>query len=183
MRSKRQPKNCNCGSHAFVPCTKGRVAIFDVTDSAAVGRFNWTTIKPGGPTARRVYAQRRVMVGDELIAICLHKEIFGAAECQIDHINGDGLDCRRENLRAATNAQNQMNKITTTAKSGYRGVHKTKNGWLATISKTENGNRRQRQRFLGYHKTAIDAAMAYDRAAIVLFGEFARPNFNNQQRI
>lgn len=89
----------------------------------------------------------------------------------IDHKNRNGLDCRRENLRAATSSQNLGNtakKRTNT--SGFKGVywHRKLNKWFAQI--TCNG----KQRHLGCFAEKEAAADAYIRAAKELFGEFAR---------
>jgi len=90
----------------------------------------------------------------------------------VDHINGFGLDNRRSNLRAsdyATNATNQRIRKNNT--SGYKGVARNGRGWRALIQK--DGHKTH----LGTFATPELAALAYDQAAIELFGEFARPNF------
>ncbi len=91
----------------------------------------------------------------------------------VDHINMDTRDNRRCNLRLATQSQNLCNvgrKVTNT--SGYKGVslHKASGRWQATIVKN------RRQHHLGLYDTAREAALAYDRAALQLHGEFARTN-------
>ena len=90
-----------------------------------------------------------------------------------DHINGNGLDNRRCNLRKCTHAQNMRNrKVHTNNKCGFKGVYKVKNRnlWRAEI-------RFQRERIkLGYFKTAVLASVAYDNAALKYHGEFARTN-------
>lgn len=94
---------------------------------------------------------------------------------EIDHINGNGLDNRMENLRIVTRLQNSMNqhkkKI---GKSKYKGItYDTRsNSWQARIGKNN-------QRFnIGTFKKEEDAAQAYDNKAKELFGEFACLNFN-----
>ncbi len=104
----------------------------------------------------------------------LHNLIMG--ECPnkwVDHINGDSSDNRRENLRFATPLQNSLNsRKRSTSSSLYKGVTKRTDGrYQARIGL--NGKRRN----LGYYDSPIDAAMAYDRAAFLYFGEYARPNF------
>lgn len=104
----------------------------------------------------------------------LHRLIMNAPEgMHVDHINGDPLDNRRENLRIATPQQNQANsRKRAAATSHYKGVswHKKSKQWRATI----NFNRKQEH--LGFFKDQDLAAAAYDARARQLFGEFACPN-------
>lgn len=96
------------------------------------------------------------------------------AGVMIDHINGDKLDNRRENLRLCTNSQNQANRKLTRGVSKFKGVgwQKTAWGghWFAKI--TVNGS----VVCLGSHHTDLDAAKAYNEAAVLHFGEFAHLN-------
>ena len=92
----------------------------------------------------------------------------------VDHINGDTLDNRRENLRVCTHQQNMRNRRK--ARIGactYKGVYfrAGKNRWHANIK--ENG----RHVHLGSFRTQEAAAAAYDIAALLRFGEFACLNF------
>ena len=91
----------------------------------------------------------------------------------VDHINGDGLDNRRANLRVVTQSHNQRNRrASRTGTSQYLGVHKVKSTghWEATIS--PGG----RTIHLGTFIDERDAALAYDLAAREMYGEFANPN-------
>ncbi len=94
----------------------------------------------------------------------------------VDHINCSRADNRRENLRLATNAQNQFNRDlprhnTTGFKGVYRSGPRSKRPWQAAI--TFN----YKKIHLGSFDTAEEAAVAYDNAAGQLAGEFARGNF------
>jgi HNH endonuclease/AP2 domain len=92
---------------------------------------------------------------------------------QIDHKDTNKLNCRRSNLRLATHNENQRNKlIQTNNTSGYKGVswRKDQLKWTAYIKL--NGNKIH----LGYFATAKEAAIAYNVAAINLFGEYANLN-------
>ena len=90
----------------------------------------------------------------------------------VDHINHNGLDNRRPNLRLATRSQNAANLGPyANNTSGYKGVDFNRGKWRARIR--EGGVRY----FLGYFETAEDAARAYDTKAHELFGEFASLNF------
>jgi hypothetical protein len=88
----------------------------------------------------------------------------------VDHVNCDGLDNRRTNLRLATRQQNQANaRRRSDNKSGYKGVifDKARNKWRAEIRSM--GIRK----YLGRFDTADEAYRAYCDAATILFGEFA----------
>lgn len=94
-------------------------------------------------------------------------------EHEVDHINGDGLDNRRSNLRLCNRSQNGANRVSPNREIKYRGVYKSKNG---------NGFKAQIKAFrrnihIGVFDTEEDAARAYDAKAREYFGEFARTNF------
>lgn len=102
--------------------------------------------------------------------IYLHRHLLGEAGLYVDHINGNGLDCRRSNLRVATASQNSHNRqIATNNKSGKKGVrwHKSAKKWVAVIRHEGHS------RTLGYFSDLEAAARAYDEAAQRLFGKFA----------
>lgn len=103
----------------------------------------------------------------------MHWEIVGqpAGMDHVDHINGDGLDNRRCNLRHATRSQNAINQdLSVRNKSGHRGVHwsKARKRWIAVISYE------RRQHYLGSFRTKEEAAEAYAKAAEKHHGEFRR---------
>lgn len=92
----------------------------------------------------------------------------------VDHINGNKLDNRRENLRICTEIENMRNKkLYGTNKSGFMGVYKSRNKWTAQI--TIN----YKNIFLGRFDTAIDAARSRDEAVKKQYGGFGRLNFPN----
>lgn len=91
----------------------------------------------------------------------------------IDHINGDKIDNRVANLRPATNAQNIQNgDIRSSNTSGAKGVTWSRHNrkWQAQIGCGSS------KKHIGYFTSVVDAAAAYDRVALELFGEFARTN-------
>jgi hypothetical protein len=150
----------------------GHIALVDDDDFPAVlAAGPWRLDRNG----RRLYAVRDL---SQTRHQRLHRFITGDPPHDIDHVNGDGLDNRRANLRPCNDAQNQANSIPVLARSGYRGVARTPSGrWRASI-KLANRNIH-----LGLFATAEDAARAYDAAAIEAWGEYARPNFPQAARV
>jgi hypothetical protein len=107
----------------------------------------------------------------------LHRLIMGVEDSTlvVDHINRNGLDNRRSNLRIVTSQENRFNsRKTHTLKntSIYKGVQKRRNKWIARI-----GINRGRL-FLGYFNTEEEAAKAYDKKALELYGDKAYTNFD-----
>ncbi len=105
--------------------------------------------------------------------VYLHRWILDAPEgIQVDHVNGDGLDNRRENLRLATPRQNSENQTKPTrSATGFRGVREVAPGSFAAYVNTRN-----RQVHLGCWGTAEEAAVARDYE-VARVGSRARPNF------
>lgn len=106
----------------------------------------------------------------------MHRQVMRALGGElIDHKNGKGIDNQRDNLRIASSSQNSANRRAARkgSKSQYKGVswHKQHGRWYAGICHN------YKQIFLGLHDDEVEAAKAYDRKAIELFGEFAKLNF------
>ena len=158
----------------IIPLTKGHVAPVDDEDYDELSRFNWQVDEWG-------YAVRyQGLPGGKQTTIRMHRQILNAPRgVEIDHVNRDTLDNRRENLRVATRRQNMAN----TSKgprntSGFKGVSsdRARGTFRATIKGPEKSV------FLGRFTTAVAAAKAYDVAALKMFGEFARTNFGHGKR-
>lgn len=147
----------------------GTHAIIDTSD--------YDQVITGGPwhahhSRRTIYAQRNVERDGIWGTEYLHQFLTGHP--MTDHKDSDGLNNQRANLRAATHSQNGANRrVGVSNTSGFKGVYSRGKGrWQAQI-------RQQGKRFtLGTHATAADAAMAYDRAAVRMFGEFANTNYD-----
>lgn len=143
----------------------GLHAIVDEEDAELVNQYRWHPVLIRG----EFYAA----TSDGYSRLYLHRLITGAKRgFDVDHINGTGLDNRRENLRVCTHAQNQRNlHRTKPSKSGFRGVWPANSKWSAIITASE------KRRYLGVFVTPEDAARAYDTAARELFGQFGTYNF------
>jgi hypothetical protein len=160
-----------------IPLTQGMVAIVDDED-AYLAAYNWCA----SPEASTRYAVRGVRRGGRQVTIRLHRVITNAPPgFDVDHINGNGLDCRRSNLRVVTRAQNTRNaRRRRDNTSGFKGVSwSAKAGrWSARVGSGIRGKRI----WLGYFSTKEAAARAYDDAARAQYGQYASPNFDNPTR-
>jgi len=145
--------------------TRGKVALIDDEDYWRCMQYNWTAIVSNG----KWYAKRHIGGGTHQR---LHNFILKTSDL-LDHINGDGLDNRKSNLRKASPHQNSMNNAKTKNRtsSKYKGVHKKGSSFVASI-----GHNRTTL-YLGSFKTEEEAAKVYDKKAKELFGEFANLNF------
>jgi len=135
--------------------------IIDAADKKHVARKKWNLDAFG-------------YVGSGHPRIWLSRYIMGnvPAMLDVDHIDGDKLNNRKSNLRLATRSQNLANKRCVLSKSGLKGVSwdKGKRKWASKISKDYNSIH------IGHFNNKFDAAIAYDKKAVELFGEFAATN-------
>lgn len=154
---------------SLIPLTQGKFAVVDDDDYAWLSQWSWTAVKPR--KSRSWYAHMQ----DGRRTRALHRVIMGdPAGAEVDHVNGDGLDNRRENLRVVTHQQNTRNtRLRRTSRSGYKGVSKAKHVDAYRARIFLDG----KEVWLGYFKSAVEAARAYDEAARRLFGKYASLNF------
>jgi hypothetical protein len=154
-----------------IKLTQNMVAMVDDEDFDYLNQFRWHTIK--GP--RNVFYARRC-VKPRLMHRIILKAHNGVI---VDHKDRNGLNNKKSNLRLCTELQNNRNSIMhTDNKSGFKGVcfdynHRGSKQWVAQICI----NRKIKK--IGYYSTKEAAAYAYDEAAKLYFGEFARTNFNS----
>lgn len=143
-----------------IPLTRGLVAVIDAADWPLIASRKWSAVK----SKNTFYAQSGLGM--------MHRVILGLkpSDADVDHKDGNGLNNRRDNLRVATNSQNMANRRCFNS-NGFKGIQKINNGYAAYIG--------AKRKYLGFFKTPQEAARAYDRAAVELYGEFANLNFKS----
>jgi hypothetical protein len=153
---------------AEIIISDGTSVIVDAEDYDWLINWKWSAHGEG-------YAMRGEHIGNRKYKyFTMHREIIGAKKGDIvDHVNGNKLDNRKENLRIANRSQNATNSKHRKNKSGYRGVcmDKRRGLWKSEI-RVGDGKRK----FLGYYEAKIEAAKAYNDAATKYHGEFAKLN-------
>ena len=149
----------------------GHDVLLDEEDLHLMESTSWFIRRSGGTS----YVQHNTYAGHEYSGYeSLHRLIAGCGQGDVvDHINGNGLDNRRCNLRICSHAENLRNrKIHANNNSGFKGVYFDRSlsvrPWRAQI-------RVAGKKFnLGRYSTAEEASQAYKKAAVRLHGEFAR---------
>jgi hypothetical protein len=157
-----------------VPLTRGYMALVDDADYESVSAHKWCARvdRRRDGTIRSVYAGRTAHVAGKKIFQSLHRYILGLGNSimAVDHVNHNGLDNRRENLRLATYSQNAANnRKRRNTSSRYKGVrwHRATEKWEARIGVAG------KLKYLGLFTSEEAAALAYAEAASKAFGEFA----------
>jgi hypothetical protein len=158
-----------------IQLTHGRIALVDDQDYKELSRFRWFAKTEGGIS----YAVRNSIADGQRRTIRMHTQIMNPPRGKVcDHINHNGLDNQRSNLRVCTHSENCKNqkKPRDAKTSQYKGVYflKEVNKWRARIG---DGGKYNLGRFLD----EIEAARAYDLKARELYGEFACLNFPKEQ--
>ena len=153
-----------------IKLTQGYIAIVDDEDFEELNQYSWSILK----SPNTMYANRYYSLGSKRVTQRMHRFILDAPSgVMVDHINQNGLDNRRCNIRLCNRMQNGWNrKISKNNKSGYKGVafHKIDKRYRSSIM--ANG----KAYVLGNFKCKHEAAKAYNKKAIELYGEFARLN-------
>ena len=159
-----------------IPLTHGLVALIDAEDYKLVSKHKWhakiCATRPG-----LIYAATNETQNGKQRTIRLHRLLLNIIDPKIfvDHINHNGLDNRKENLRICTNTQNCRNakKRLANGASKFKGV-----SWSKRCNKFHAAIQINKQyKHIGYFTSELEAAKAYDKVAKTYFGEFAYLNF------
>lgn len=166
-RKKRQARIE--GALAYIPLTQGYEAVIDASDAPLVAGINWCALVD----KRNVYAVYKQGPAGGQRTVRMHRLLMGEPEgLEVDHRDGNGLNNRRDNLRAATKSQNQQNsRLSSQNTSGFKGVswNKARRKWESNIVLN------QVKTCLGRFATAEEASAAYIEASARLHGEYGRP--------
>lgn len=159
-----------------ISLTQGFFALVDDADFNWLDQFKWHVHRTG----RTIYARRRI---SEESLLYMHRLILGLNsddKRNADHINNNGLDNRRVNLRLCTKQENGFNqRVKIGGSSNFKGVC-----WDSSVGKWKSYISNNRKlKHLGRFDNEVQAALTYDRAAQRLFGKFARLNFPDRAAV
>lgn len=153
-----------------IQLSQGQFAIVDDIDFEYLSKYKWSAFRDG----RRFYAHRNITIDGKHTTQKMHHAIMGDPNGRIiDHIDGNGLNNTRANLRWCSRAENSRNaRPNPNAYSKYKGVwfNKLEGKYMAGIMVDRTAIS------LGYFISEIDAALAYNKAALAHHGEFAYQN-------
>ncbi len=162
-----------------IKLTKGFVTIVDDEDYARLSKLSWFAQRGFS----KWYASRCQYIGKikgkhKSKHLYMHNFLVGVIPKgkMIDHINGDGLDNRKCNLRICTKQENGRNraKHAGNTKNKYKGVYRYRGEKKFTVRIVI---KKGKQIILGAYADEQEAAMAYNMAALKHFRQFARLNF------
>ena len=169
MENKIKPIQIE-GDVAYVTLTKGYKAVIDVEDVPSVEAYNWRVQTKGN----NAYAVRSEPIGGgKQTTVRMHRQITDASpETQVDHIDHNGLNNKRQNLRLCEGIHNTWNaRRRCNNTSGYKGV-----SWSGAMSKWRARiNVKGEEHRLGYFDTPQEAHQAYCEASKKYHKEFGCP--------
>jgi hypothetical protein len=170
-----------------IKLTQGEVALVDDEDYEYLSQFKWNLFKTKN-TKYVFYARGKNLINGKWHNVFMHRLILKPKQDQyIDHIDKNGLNNQKLNLRICTKAQNAWNKKVQDGRK-YKGVRERYPFYKYINSKGETVNKirsksyqafiicNKKSIFLGEFKTEIEAAIAYNNGAIKYYGEFANLN-------
>lgn len=156
-----------------IKLSQGKITIVDDEDYEFLSKWKWHLDSTG-------YAVKNVKLSNNTRRMLLMHRLITLAhkDEQCDHINRNKLDNRKSNLRICTDAENKRNKSAySNNASGYKGVswNKRDEKWRAKISVNH------KYLYIGSFENIMEAAKAYDEAALKHHGEFAYLNLPTEQ--
>ncbi len=150
-----------------IPLSQGLFALVDDEDFEYLNQWKWQALRDHNT----FYAVRNEKINGKIVHFKMHRVIMKTlANQMVDHRDHNGLNNQKYDLRNCTNQQNQLNQIKKEGcTSKYKGVYfnKTINKWIAHIIIN------YKRTHIGYFDTEDEAALAYNKKAKELFGEFA----------
>ena len=154
-----------------IKLTQGKVAFVDDENYEWLNQFTWHAHLSGHNWYAVRHLERNGGYGP---IIGMHRVILNSGKgMEVDHIDGNGLNNQRSNLRLCTRNENAKNRFKIVGISKFKGV-----GWHHKLRKWRSRiNVDGKSKFLGCFNSEIEAAIAYDIAAKKYHGEFARLNF------
>lgn len=161
-----------------IPLTRGKAALVDAEDYEELSKHNWQFSTTIG------YAVGQIRYSDDKYSekILMHRYIMGTGEgLHTDHINGDKLDNRKENLRICTPSENFVNRgiCKKRNKSGYKGVYWSERDKMYQVTMRKNS----KTYYVGMYKDIDEAIKMYDFWIVQMWGEYARPNRFNWEDV
>lgn len=160
--------------YKLIPLSQGYWVLVSPEDYARFGHLKWSAaVQKKNGVVKRVYAFRSEWIDGKCYSIFLHRLIMGAGKGQkVDHEDRNTLNCRRYNLRFATQRQNCFNRIQKISKHGFIGLESQTPGRFRGRVSAGNVNR-----YTTTFSSPELAAAARDLLAIEMHGEFAVLNF------
>ena len=155
-----------------IKLTQGKVALVDDEDYEYLNQWKWCVTRDHKDN---LYAKRSTYINKKKGSLSMHRLIMNTPEeKQVDHIDHNGLNNQKSNLRNCTHTQNCWNKIPC-GKSKYLGVtiyNQKGKYYIKSAIRID-----KKSIHIGQFKTEEEAALAYDNKAKEIFGEFANLNF------
>ncbi len=148
----------------YIALTRGLYATVSTEDYERLNKYRWSASPSGGG---KMYARRNTKHG----TVLMHREIMNPPPGMVvDHIDGNGLNNHRTNLRLCSAQQNECNKPPRGRRSKFKGVYPRGGKWYSTL------RHEGVPYYLGTFDTEIEAARARDHKAVELQGPFAYVN-------
>ena len=155
-----------------IPLTQGKFALVDNSDYEELSKYKWHAHK--NRNSNVFYAERNIKKGKGQTPLQMHRSLMGLPKGkEVDHIDMDGLNNQRKNLRICTRSENMFNRPKYKSNtSGFKGVHfnKEHQKWRVFIAVNK------KQIHVGYFINKEEAYKAHCFACVKYHGDFSRVN-------